>query len=88
MEEDMGFAEGCYRLPGGDWQVVTAGKAGDDFPIGVRFPVHWESGVTGMSIFFADDEKLNASSVLQKMSEVLCVAEWREVRGPDSIYLR
>ena len=84
----MGFAEGCYRLPGGDWQVFTAWKAEGIEPTGVRLAVRWDSGVTGMNIVFANGEKINTSSLLQKMSDVLGVSGWREVRGPDSMQLR
>ena len=88
MSEDMGFAEGCYRLEGGDWQVITAWKAGDIWPVGIRNGVHWDSGVTGMNIVFANHDKINAVPLLQMMSEVLGVSEWAEVTGPDSIQLR
>ena len=83
----MGFAEGCYRLPGADWQVFTAWAEGIE-PTEVRLPVRWDSGVTGMNIVFANGEKINTSSLLQKMSDVLGVSGWRVVRGPDSMQLR
>lgn len=88
MSEDMPFAEGCYRLDGGDWQVVTATKARPDRLAGVRNDVTWSSGVTGMNIVFPERLKINRASLTQKMSEVLGVEEWREIVGPDSMALR
>ena len=88
MSEDMPFAEGCYRLQGGPWQVVTATKAGPDHLPGVRNGVTWASGVTGMNVVFPEHLKINRASLMQKMSEVLGVVNWREVVGPDSMALR
>ena len=88
MSEDMPFAEGCYRLNGGDWKVFTATKARPHRPAGVRIGVKWASGVTGVNIVFLEDAKINRASVMRVMSEVLDVEDWREVDGPDSMKLR
>ena len=88
MSEDMAFAEGCYRLEGGSWQVVTARKTKGHFSVGIRNNVLWDSGVTGMNIILPDDAKINAAALLKMMSHELGVTEWRDVRGPDSIMLR
>ena len=88
MSGDMPFAEGCYRLEGHDWQVVTAIKARGAHPIGISVGVTWPSGVTGMSIVLPDHCALNASGLLNTMSDHLGVTLWREVRGPDSMQLR
>lgn len=88
MSEDMTFAEGCYRLDGGDWQVVTATKARPNHPACVRKGMTWASGVTGINIVFPEDLKINKASLTRKMSEVLGVDEWHEVVGPDSMALR
>ncbi|MBY8828842.1 hypothetical protein [Hephaestia mangrovi] len=88
MSEDMAFAEGCYRLQGEDWQVITAHKAKGIKLIGVRNGVRWDSGVTGMNIVLPDDANINAAKLLKMMSETLGVSEWVEVRGPDSMMLR
>jgi hypothetical protein len=88
MSEDMAFAEGCYRLDGRDWQVITAFKAKGTYPVGIRNGVRWDSGVTGMNIVLPDDAKINATVLLEMMSNILGVSEWHEVRGPDSIMLR
>jgi hypothetical protein len=88
MSDDMAFAEGCYRLEGGDWQVVTATKAKEYRPAGVRNNVSWDSGVTGMNIVLTQGKKINARTLLDIMSSTLCVSGWREVRGPDSMALR
>jgi hypothetical protein len=88
MSEDMPFVEGCYRLQGSDWQVVTAGRASDACPAGVRDGIRWTSGVTGMTIGFSDGLKINARTVLELMSASLGVTKWVEVHGPDSMMLR
>ena len=88
MSEDMSFAEGYYRLEGGDWQVVTAFKTGGIHPVCVRNGVKWDSGVTGMNIILPDDAMISKSSLLQIMSDALGVDHWREVTGPDSMNLR
>ena len=49
MSEDMAFAEGCYRLEGGSWQVVTAVKAKASALL-VSATAFADSGVTGMKI--------------------------------------
>ncbi|MGN6279469.1 MAG: hypothetical protein ACTHM8_12215 [Sphingomonas sp.] len=88
MSEDMAFAEGCYRLQGEDWQVITARKAKDINLIGIRNGMRWDSGVTGMNIVLPDNAKINATMLLEMMSKTLGVSDWVEVRGPDSMALR
>ena len=88
MSEDMPFAEGCYRLEGGEWQVVTAIHANGHWPIGIREGVRWDSGVSGINIVLPDDARINAQVLLAMMSSTLGVTKWREVRGPDSMVLR
>ncbi|WP_439814191.1 hypothetical protein [Zavarzinia sp. CC-PAN008] len=78
MSEDMAFAEGCYRLDGGDWQVVIAFKSTGIDTVELR-NVRWESGVTGLNLLFPDNGKINRSTVLRCMSDVLGVTNWREV---------
>jgi hypothetical protein len=88
MHDDMYFVEGCYRLEGGVWQVVTCFRSGGHREVGVRLNVSWASGVTGVNVIVADDAKLNREIVLATLSEALGVTEWKEVRGPDSMQLR
>jgi len=88
MSEDMPSAEGCYRLEGGDWQVVIAFKTKGIHPVGVRNGLRWDSGVTGMNIVLWDDATINKSSLMRIMSEALGIDDWREVSGPDSMNLR
>lgn len=71
ISEDMAFAEGCYRLKGGDWHVVTAVKAQGIHPAGVRQGVRWESGVTGINLVLPDDAEINARVLLAEMSSAL-----------------
>jgi hypothetical protein len=87
MEDDMSFAEGCYRFEDGIWRVFTCFKSGGHWPVGVRH-CSWASGVTGVNIVAADDDRINRAFVFDKLSETFGVTEWREVRGPDSIQLR
>ena len=88
MDEDMGFIEGCYRLPNEPWQVIIASKKNEILTVDVRNNLTWESGVTGMNIYFPRKFQLNAGILLEIMSRVLGVSKWIEVRGPDSILLR
>ncbi|WP_152569488.1 MULTISPECIES: hypothetical protein [Sphingomonas] len=88
MSDDMAFAEGCYRLADGEWQVITAYKANGFHTLGVRNGVRWASGVTGMNIVMPDESKINAPTLLEIMSATLGVDDWCEVKGPDSMHLR
>jgi hypothetical protein len=89
MEDDMSFVEGCYQLSDGVWHVFMFRKTrrgAED--VGVKKDLVWASGVTGLNVILADDENLNKPKVLETMSQILDVAEWTEVRGPDSMQLR
>lgn len=88
MGEDMDFIEGCYRLPNRPWQVVIARKRDGLTAVEVRSGLTWESGVTGVNIYFPWKAQLNAAVLLETMSRALGIAQWTEVRGPDSIVLR
>ena len=88
MSEDMSFAEGCYQIENSSWQVVMAFKEDNISKIDVRNGMTWDSGVTGMNIIFPQAVKINASTLLKVMSDILGVVDWEEVRGPDSIVLR
>jgi hypothetical protein len=87
MQEDMAFAEGCYRLDQGEWHVFTVAHSAVQ-QVTVKKDVVWRSGVTGLNLFFPNNSKINKSVILDVMSITLGVAEWTEVRGPDSINLR
>lgn len=89
MTDDMGFVEGCYRLPGGSWEVfiftrLSCGPRG----IGVWKDLTWDSGVKGLNAVMPADTKLNKATIFEVLSQALDVTEWSEVRGPDSITLR
>jgi hypothetical protein len=88
MLDDMAFAEGCFRLEGGPWQVVTAQKSRDGWDPQVSTNLQWDSGVRGMNIILPRGEKLNKEILLLIMSATLGVERWTEVRGPDSMMLR
>src|SRR5947209_934185 len=86
MENDMSFVEGCYRLPGRPWEVFIFSKKK------VAEPEHrfgkWDSGVTGITFFVPDATTLSKSVVEELLSSALGVADWCEVKGPDSIVIR
>jgi len=89
MGEDMGFVEGCYRLPGNDWEVfvIAHSRNGSSQP-GVWTDLVWKSGVRGLNAVVPASEPLNKAVVLNILSQALGVSDWNEVRGPDSIVLR
>jgi len=86
MDDDMGFVEGSFRLPGGCWQVVIVARY--DVPEPVALQQVWDSGVRGVFIRFPNESLLNAGAVERVLSANLGVSEWVAVRGPDSMQLR
>jgi hypothetical protein len=88
MEDDLGFVEGAYRLPGGDWQVVIVSAFERDVPAPQVVPQRWESGVSGLFVRIPRGERINAATVERVLSAVLGVSEWVRVCGPDSMQLR
>src|SRR5262249_9509670 len=86
MEDDMDFVEGCYRLPGRPWEVCIFIKKKITEPE-YRFS-RWDSGVTGIVFFVPDASTLNKSLVEDLLSSALGVADWCEVKGPDSRVIR
>jgi len=88
MSEGMRWIEGCYRLEGGPRQVAIAIGKEEVSTVAIRDGLTWASGVTGMNIFLTETACLNATVLLELMSDILGVLEWVEVRGPDSIVLR
>ena len=88
MEDDMEFAEGTYRLPGGDWQVVIVLARDRDVPEPRPVPQRWESGATGVVVRLPRAERVNAEAVERVLSAAFDVLEWVRVRGPDSTQLR
>ena len=87
MEDDMGFVEGTYRLPGSEWQVLIFSRDDVEQPE-ASTEGKWASGVTGVFVRFPRNEKLNKEVVMRILSDTLGVTEWNEVRGPDSMKLR
>lgn len=88
MSNDMPFIEGCYRLKGEPWQVVTAFKCERVLQVEVRDGLTWKSGVTGMNVIFPEAAVMNSSVLLELMSSYLGIDNWLEVTGPDSMALR
>ena len=86
MDNDMGFVEGTFRLPGEDWQVVIVSRY--DVPEPDAVLQVWDSGVRGVFVRFPCGWPLNAAAVEQVLSAALGVSEWVAVRGPDSMWLR
>lgn len=86
MEDDMGAAEGTYRLPGRDWQVWVCHPSRRKTPRVV--PYRWDSGITGLAVWMPVETKINMDSIERVLSDVLGVDQWSRIRGPDSIRLR
>ena len=92
LEEDNGWVEGSYRLPGEFWKVVIFQK--DDVPefrcqpTNWQRPTRWEREITGMVIRFPRTARMGRADLLQAMSKAVGFSEWVEVRGPDSMMLR
>jgi hypothetical protein len=87
MEEEMSFVEGTYRLPKGDWQVFVFSRRPILQPM-VNIHAIWESGVTGISVQYPKDKRLNKSVVMEVLANSLGITEWQETHGPDSMALR
>ena len=86
MDTDNSFVEGSYRVGEGAWQVFIASKR-DVTEADIK-PSTWDSGVTGVVIKLPRGACLDKALVERLLSDRLDVAQWVEVRGPDSISLR
>jgi len=86
MEDDMSFVEGAFRLPESAWQVFIFMKRELDQP--QARACRWDSGVTGVVVRYPRKAALKKSSVEAVLSSFLGIAEWDQVRGPDSMTLR
>jgi len=86
MDDDMGFVEGTFRLPGGPWQVIIVSK-GCSPTVEVQHSV-WESGVEGLVITVPRERRLNRAVVEAELAQAVGVGCWVEVVGPDSMALR
>jgi hypothetical protein len=89
MDDDSSFAEGCYRLEGGSWEVFIFWKSNDAHSEKmVKKDLVWDSNVRGINVILPADTKLNKALVIETLSEVFGETQWSEVRGPDSMQLR
>lgn len=86
MEDDMGFAEGTYRIGGCDWCVFIFSKRPVEEPCWNAG--HWESGAWGITVEVPVGMRLNVASIEKLLAEILGVGSWVRVRGPDSMQLR
>lgn len=87
MEDAMPFAEGTFRLPGGEWQVFIFSRLhATERPVWRHD--RWESGVHGIVVAFPNERALNKAAVTEVLTDATGATEWVEVRGPDSIQLR
>lgn len=86
MDTDNSFVEGSYRVGDGAWQVFIVSKR--DVTDTVIKPSTWDSGVTGIVIKLPRGTCLDKALVERLLSDCLDVAQWVEVRGPDSMSLR
>jgi len=92
LEDDNGWAEGSYRLPGELWKVVIFNK--DDVPEiqwrtnNWQRPTRWEREAMGMVIRFPQTARMGRADLLQALSKAVGASEWVELHGPDSMALR
>jgi hypothetical protein len=85
MADDMDFAEGSYRIDGGNWCVFIFSKGAKKEPHWKTSA--WESGVYGIVAEVPIQMSLNMTTVEKLLSEVLGVGTWERVRGPDATSL-
>ncbi len=88
MEDEMSFVEGTFRLSGREWQVFIFCRDSTGSPPAINADARWETGVTGVVVKWPRGRALNRAVVLRVLSEQLGIAEWEEVRGPNSMQLR
>ena len=86
MTDDMDFAEGAYRVAGGEWRVFVVRRRAVAEP--ATKPTTWDSGVSGVVIDLPSTTRLDKSVVERLLSGQCGVSEWSEARGPDSMSLR
>jgi hypothetical protein len=87
-EADGDNFEGCYRLPGGEWQVFYVTRWWQHGEPEIRKNATWPSGITGVNVNHPKDAPLNMSIIKQVLADALGVTEWQEVIGPDSLQLK
>jgi hypothetical protein len=81
--------EGCYRITPGDWVVFCVTKWwGGASQAGVNKGAVFSSGVKGVNINYPKDKVLNKNSVKEVLAESLSIADWVEVKGPDSLMIK
>lgn len=85
--DDCNHIEGCYHLPGEEWQVFyfTRDYQG---PAGILINAVWRSGIRGVNVKHPKSEKLNIEVVKQVLARELAVSGWTEIRGPDSLQMK
>lgn len=87
MSDDMGWIEGCYRLPYRNWEVVCIIKEE-----GISRPNYklrnWRADVTGIVIRVPQNSRLNARSAEELLSKIFKIQYWLNIQGPDSLRLR
>jgi hypothetical protein len=92
LEDDQDNVEGCYRLEGDDWQVFYFTRWWEGLPEERRAKVVknavFSSGITGVVVNYPKEQILDKAAVMRVLSDTLGVAEWSEVRGPDSLQLK
>jgi hypothetical protein len=86
LNDDMGNAEGCYRIPGRHWQVFLFSNA--DVPDVRHYFGTWQSGITGVEFEVPRGVRINHDYVMRAMSEVFGADSWQVVCGPDSLLLK
>jgi hypothetical protein len=87
-EDGETFAEGCYRINHGNWQVFFFTKESPGRTPYIKRNAVFSSGICGVGGVVPDNWVLNKKTVMGMLAVALAVEEWTEVRGPDSLILR
>lgn len=92
LEHGEKHVEGCYRIAGEVWRPFYFTKIWQGLPKDREEKIvtnHvFRSGIVGILVNFAQQRELNKATVMSVLSDVLGVAEWSEVRGPDSLQMK
>jgi len=86
LDDDTGYVEGSFRLPGRFWQIFAFENA--DVPEIRHSFGTWESGISSVVFEVPRRVHINHSSIVEVMSKVFEATSWVVVTGPDSMILR
>ena len=91
-EEGVRYAEGCYRINGGNWHVYYVKNWHNGAPWTgeptIRSDAIFQSGISGVDGIVPADWILNKKTIKKILVEAVGVDAWIEVSGPNSLILR